>query len=34
MMQKIVPLSSAVTGYDEFNRMLHQKVVFEPEHLA
>lgn len=30
MTQKIMPLSEAVQGYDEFNRMLHQKVIFEP----
>lgn len=30
MKDKIMPLSEAVQGYDEFNRMLHQKVIFEP----
>lgn len=30
MFEKIMPLSEAVQGYDEFNRMTVQKVVFRP----
>jgi len=32
MTEKIMPLSEAVKGYDGFNKMLYQKVIFEPEH--
>ncbi len=31
MTDKFMPLSQAVEGYDIFNKMLVQKVVFEPE---
>ncbi|KAG0647209.1 Glutathione-dependent formaldehyde dehydrogenase, partial [Hyphodiscus hymeniophilus] len=32
MTNKIMPMSQAVEGYDLFNKMLVQKVIFEPEH--
>lgn len=32
MTDKFMPLSQAVEGYDIFNRMQVQKVVFVPEH--
>ncbi|KAF4627568.1 hypothetical protein G7Y89_g10589 [Cudoniella acicularis] len=32
MTGKIMPLSEAVEGYDIFNKMQVQKVIFEPEH--
>lgn len=33
MTDKIMPMSQAVEGYDIFNKMLVQKVIFEPEHI-
>ncbi|RDL32652.1 GroES-like protein [Venustampulla echinocandica] len=32
MMDKIMPMSQAIEGYDIFNKMQVQKVIFEPEH--
>jgi len=32
MTDKIMPMSQAVEGYDIFNKMLAQKVIFEPDH--
>jgi len=32
MSDKFMPLSQAVEGYDAFNKMQVQKVVFVPEH--
>jgi hypothetical protein len=32
MTDKIMPLSEAVEGYDIFNQMKVQKVIFQPEH--
>lgn len=34
MTQNIMPMSEAVKGYDEFNRMLHQKIIFKPQHAS
>jgi hypothetical protein len=33
MTDKIMPMSQAVEGYDIFNKMQVQKVIFEPEHV-
>jgi hypothetical protein len=33
MTDKVMPLSQAVEGYDIFNKMQVQKVIFEPEHV-
>jgi hypothetical protein len=33
MTDKIMPMSQAVEGYDIFNKMLVQKVIFEPDHV-
>jgi hypothetical protein len=32
MTDKIMPLSQAIEGYDIFNNMKVQKVIFEPDH--
>ena len=32
MTDKIMPLSQAIEGYDIFNSMKVQKVIFEPDH--
>lgn len=32
MADKIMPLSQALEGYDIFNNMKVQKVIFEPDH--
>jgi hypothetical protein len=32
MTDKVMPLSQAVEGYDIFNKMKVQKVIFEPDH--
>lgn len=31
MTNKIMPMSQAAEGYDIFNKMLVQKVIFEPD---